>query len=142
MGGGGALNTDVEWCFKKYMPCKISAKISVSHSRFFRLLGVSISFAKLRKFQTHRKTTCIAISPKFSNLPLAIPTITLTQNTHKYLVSLRNGVPMCFTGGGTGNVLVVMSSIEEKDYNLQIKTQCRKFNPARLYSVLSVPAIA
>ena len=31
-----------------------------------------------------------------------------------YLVSLRNGVLTCFTGGGTGNVLVVMSSVEGK----------------------------
>ena len=85
---------------------------SVSHSRFFRQLGASISSAKLRKFQTHRKTTCLAICPKFSNLPLAIPAV--AQNTHKYLVSLRKGVPMCLTGGGTGNVLVVMSSIEGK----------------------------
>ena len=27
-----------------------------------------------------------------------------------YLVSLRKGELMCFTGGGTGNVLVVISS--------------------------------
>lgn len=33
---------------------------------------------------------------------------------HKYLVSLRKGVPMCLTGGGTGNELVVMSSMGTK----------------------------
>ena len=32
-----------------------------------------------------------------------------------YLVSLRNGGLTSFTGGGTGNVLVVMSSVENTD---------------------------